>query len=126
MPADLSVLVDDLVAESAVVEAVLDPLRPSQWSLSTPATGWSIGDQVSHLAYFDEATLQSLVDPEGFRHDTDQMTAGGDDFPDRIAATHRGRSGTELLGWFRDARAAWWRPTVASTPDDGCRGTGRT
>jgi uncharacterized protein (TIGR03084 family) len=106
MPADLSALVDDLVAESAVLEAVLDPLRPSQWSLPTPATGWSIGDQVSHLAYFDEATLQSLVDPEGFRHDADQMTTGGDDFPDRIAAAHRGRSGTELLGWFRDARAA--------------------
>jgi uncharacterized protein (TIGR03084 family) len=106
MSADLSVLVDDLVAESAVLEAVLDPLRPSQWLLPTPANCWSIGDQVSHLAYFDEATLQSLVDPDGFRRDAELLTAGGNDFPDRIAAAHRGRSGADLLGWFRDARAA--------------------
>jgi uncharacterized protein (TIGR03084 family) len=106
MPVDLSVLVDDLVTESAALEAVLDPLRPSQWSLPTPAIGWSVGDQVSHLAYFDETTLQSLVDPDRFRHDAELLTAEGNDFPERIAAAHRGRSGADLLGWFRDARAA--------------------
>ena len=61
MAADLAALVDDLVAESEVLHAALDGLRPDQWSLATPAAGWSVGDHVSHLAYFDVTTLQSLT-----------------------------------------------------------------
>jgi uncharacterized protein (TIGR03083 family) len=106
MAAELSVLVDDLVIESVALRGVLDQLGPAEWSLPTPATGWSVGDHVSHLAYFDEMTLQSLVDPDQFRRDAELLTAGGDDFPDRIAAEHRLRSGTDLLSWFLDARAA--------------------
>jgi uncharacterized protein (TIGR03084 family) len=106
MAADLAALVDDLVAESAAVDAVLDALLPEQWSLVTPAAGWSVGDQVSHLAYFDGTTLQSLTDPEQFRRDAEALTAGGGDFSDRIAAAYRGRLGADLLGWFRTARAA--------------------
>ena len=81
-------------------------LGPAEWWLPTPATGWSLGDQVSHLAYFDGTTLQSLVDPDQFRRDAELLTASGSDFPDRIAAEHRHRSGADLLGWFREARAA--------------------
>ena len=119
MAADLSALVDDLVAESAALEAVLERLRPSQWSLPTLAAGWAVGDQVSHLAYFDEATLQSLVDPDQFLRDAEVLTSVGAGFPDRIAAQHRGRPGAELLSWFRDARAA----LVAAyrVVDPGCR-----
>jgi uncharacterized protein (TIGR03084 family) len=103
--ADLPALVDDLVAESAALDAVLDGLRTVQWSLATPAAGWTVSDQVSHLAYFDEKTLQSLVEPERFRSDTEALTTGGD-FSDRIAATYRGRPAPELLSWFRAARGA--------------------
>ena len=119
MVADLSALVDDLVAESAALDAVLEHLRPAQWSLPTPATGWSVGDQVSHLAFFDEATLQSLVDPDQFRRDAEVLRSGGPGFPDRIAAQHRGRPGADLLGWFREARAAL--VPAYRTVDPGCR-----
>ena len=86
--------------------ATLVGLRPEQWSLATPAVGWSLGDQVSHLAYFDVTTLQSLVDPEQFRLDAAALKAGGDDLADRIAAQYRGLSGEALLAWFQTARAA--------------------
>jgi uncharacterized protein (TIGR03084 family) len=104
--ADLGVLVDDLVAETAVLHGALDGLRPEQWSLATPAAGWSVGDHVSHLAYFDGTTLQSLLDPEQFRLDAAALRAGGDDFSDRIAAEYRNLPGEALLAWFRAARAA--------------------
>jgi len=106
MAADLPALVDDLVAETAVLHAALDGLRPEQWSLATPAVGWSVGDHVSHLAYFDRTTLQSLLDPEQFRLDAAALRARGDDFSDRIAAEHRGLPGEALLAWFQTARAA--------------------
>ncbi|MGP0032737.1 MAG: TIGR03084 family metal-binding protein [Acidimicrobiales bacterium] len=106
MAADLQVLVDDLMTESADLDEILGRLAPPQWSLATPAVGWSIADQVSHLAYFDEATRQSLVDPDQFRRDADRLVAGGEDFADRIVAAYRGRPGAELLDWFRTARRA--------------------
>jgi uncharacterized protein (TIGR03084 family) len=92
------------VAESAALDAVLEGLQPMQWSLATPAVGWTVGDQVSHLAYFDGATLESLVDPERFRLDADALTSGGD-VSDRIAAAYHGRPWAELLSWFRAGRA---------------------
>ena len=106
MAADLSALIDDLVDESSALNAVLERLRPSQWSLPTLAAGWAVGDQVSHLAFFDEAALRSLVDPDQFRRDAELLKSGGAGFPDRIAAQHRGRPGADLLRWFRQARAA--------------------
>src|ERR1700722_18107587 len=106
MAADLAALVDDLVAETAVLQCALDGLRPEQWSMSTPAVGWSVGDHVSHLAYFDGTTLQSLTDPEQFRLDAAVLKADGDDFSDRIAAEYRSLTGEALLAWFQTVRAA--------------------
>jgi uncharacterized protein (TIGR03084 family) len=105
MAADLAALVDDLVAESGSLDIVLDGLRLEQWSLATPAAGWSVGDQVSHLAYFDSTTLQSLIAPEQFRVDAVALRARGDDFSDRIAADHRDLPGSDLHAWFQTARA---------------------
>ncbi len=104
MATDLQALVNDLVGESAALVAVLEGLRPRQWSLATPAAGWIIADQVSHLAYFDETTLQSLSDPDQFRRDAEVLVGDGANFPDRIAGEYRGRA--DLFDWFRTARAA--------------------
>ena len=81
--------------------------------------GWVVGDQVSHLAYFDETTIQSMVDPDQFRRDAVVLTSGGGGFPDRIAAQHHGRPGAGLLSWFGDARAAL--VTAYRAVDPGCR-----
>ena len=104
MPADLSALTADLVAETTSLQEILGPLTPPQWRLPTPAEGWSIADQVSHLAYFDEAALLSIRAPDRFRREAAALAGRGDDFPDQIAAGHRHLSAAELLAWFRAAR----------------------
>jgi uncharacterized protein (TIGR03084 family) len=106
MTTDLQEIVDDLVAESDTLTTVLEKLEPRTWFLQTPAAGWSIADQVSHLAYFDETARQSLVDPVQFRLDADELMSGGDDFSDRIAVRYRDLNGVDLLSWFRTARLA--------------------
>jgi uncharacterized protein (TIGR03084 family) len=104
MPVSMAALCDDLAAESAELRTVLAGLSEAQWREDTPAAGWTIADQVSHLAYFDDVALRSATDPEAFAAEKDAMDADGGVNPDTIAARFRDLSGAELLTWFDDAR----------------------
>lgn len=105
MAIDMNALLGDLVAETEVVVAMLAPLSDSAWELPTPAAGWVIRDQVTHLAYFDEAALLSLRDPEQFQADAASLGVYGDLFPDEIAKRYRDVAPAKLLAWLKDARA---------------------
>jgi uncharacterized protein (TIGR03084 family) len=104
LPADLGALVADLAAETAALRAILDPLADDDWLLATPAVGWTIADQVSHLAYFDEAAVTSATDPDKFAADLAEISAGGVN-ADTIAAQHRQLTPAQLRDWFGRARA---------------------
>ncbi|OJY39867.1 TIGR03084 family metal-binding protein [Pseudonocardia sp. 73-21] len=104
MPVSMDALADDLAAETAVLRELLAPLDERDWRRATPAAGWSIGDQVAHLAHFDDVAVQSAVEPDAFRVELEQIVAAGGVSPDTIAELYRGRSGAELLAWFDDAR----------------------
>src|ERR1700719_2951231 len=67
MPVDMTALAADLAAESAVTRALVAGLEEAGWRAPTPAAGWDIADQISHLAYFDEVAVQSAVRPDAFR-----------------------------------------------------------
>ena len=104
MAIDLPELLEDLEAESAELDVRLDGLTPEQWNLDTPAPGWTIADQVSHLAYFDDAAALSSADADRFRTDADDLMGMDVDFASIIAARYRALSGDELLAWFHAAR----------------------
>ena len=55
---------DALESTSAAVAAIADSLP--DWSISTPAEGWTVAHQVAHLAWTDEVSLVSATDPDGF------------------------------------------------------------
>lgn len=100
-------LAGDLAAESAELRALLADLPddPTGWGRPTPAVGWSVRDQISHLAYFDDVAIRSATDPDGFADDLARMLADGGVDPDRIAARFRTTPGPELLAWFDSARS---------------------
>jgi uncharacterized protein (TIGR03084 family) len=103
MPVDMAALAADLAAESAVTRALVAGLDEVSWRTPTPAAGWDIADQISHLAYFDEVAVQSAVRPDEFRA---ALAAAPDHVdPDMIAARYRDRTGAQLLAWFDAARA---------------------
>ncbi|MCH7809538.1 MAG: maleylpyruvate isomerase N-terminal domain-containing protein, partial [Chloroflexi bacterium] len=62
----LAGIVNDLEAEQAALGKVLDGLSEADWDTQTPAEGWSVRDQVSHLASFDEAATRAMQDREAF------------------------------------------------------------
>jgi len=98
----MDALADDLVAESAVLRAMLAPLTAADWLRDTPAAGWTIADQATHLAHFDEVALRSATEPDAFR--AELAAAGGVD-PDAIAQRYRRMPGAEVMAWFDGARA---------------------
>jgi uncharacterized protein (TIGR03083 family) len=47
---EFDALVDDLVAEELALDELVAPLDGAAWSMPTPAEGWTVRDQVAHLA----------------------------------------------------------------------------
>ena len=105
MPADLRALLRDLDAETVALDAIIGPLDEADWRCPTPAVGWTIADQVSHLAYFDDVAVLSAISPEAFIAERDRADAAGGIDPDVIAARYRDRDSAALRPWFAESRA---------------------
>ena len=81
MALDYPKLLADLRVESDLVIERLTALAEDHWTLPTPAQGWSIRDQVSHLAFFDDSTILALRDAREFRSHADELMAARHGFP---------------------------------------------
>jgi uncharacterized protein (TIGR03084 family) len=105
MAVSVDELRQDLLAESADLLALLRPLREAAWRTPTPAAGWTIADQVGHLAYFDKAAGLAMLEPERFSAEAARMSSTGTNFPDRLVLEYRNLTGSQVLAWFEGARS---------------------
>ena len=111
-------LLDDLDAEFGDLRGVVDPLTDTdpRWDLATPAEGWAVRDQISHLAFFDDAGRMAMVEPDAFSRSVEEVTAD----PDALMDVHlvRGRSigGDELLAWWDGAHRAMVNAFAVADP----------
>ncbi|MCG7203687.1 TIGR03084 family metal-binding protein [Streptomyces arenae] len=94
-------LTEDLDAESADLRRLVAPLDETGWRLPTPAAGWSVLDQLTHLAHYDEAAVMAACHPERFAAEAARQPQPT---PDDIAARHRSLSGADALDWYDRAR----------------------
>ncbi len=104
MTADMAVLVRDLGAESEVVQQMLGGLEPADYDRATPADGWAIRDQLSHLAYFDTMEILAIAEPERFLAATDELLEHGNSFVDEIAKKYSHMPAGDLREWFTTTR----------------------
>ncbi len=119
-------LLDDLAAEVQDLDTLLSGLSQDQWRIATPAPGWNVADQVIHLGLFDRRCLWSMVDPERFTNDLQNMRTNGG--VDALHDAERARTPHDLLQWWRDgareleqaarsldlsARCAWYGPSMS-------------
>ncbi len=95
----------DLAGEHAALDGLVAELGDEDWDRATPAPGWTVRDQVGHLAWFDGAARLAVND-----HEALAAAVAGVTGPDRLMAIHlrkgRGLSPGELLAWWRGERAA--------------------
>jgi uncharacterized protein (TIGR03084 family) len=63
---DLAALLADLRAEAEDLDQLVAALDAGGWDTPTPATGWTVAHQVSHLAWTDRLACLATRDPAGF------------------------------------------------------------
>jgi uncharacterized protein (TIGR03084 family) len=92
----------------------------------TPAPGWAVRDQISHLWYFDDRAVMAATDPDAFVADAKQiMAATGDPSVEhgRTAPPHqlledwrqgRARMIEVLRGLDPSARIVWYGPAMGA------------
>jgi uncharacterized protein (TIGR03084 family) len=110
-------LLADLLAETGELHELIGTLPVEQWSTPTPAEPWTILDQVTHLAYFDERATLAATDGERFKVEAKNLVALGDDYPDQLMRQFHELSPIEVLVWFRKARARFLRVFSDLDPD---------
>ncbi|GAA1990656.1 TIGR03084 family metal-binding protein [Kitasatospora viridis] len=116
---DTAEILADLRAEGDALDALVEPLDPAGWRTPTPAPGWTIAHQISHLAWTDEWALRAVRDPEGFHAAATGLLVGAtefDGFVDQGAAAGAALAPRDLLDWWRAGRAELLA-ALAEVPD---------
>lgn len=119
MAVDMADLLAQLDSQTRGLFAALEEIDEPVWDHATPAERWTVRDQVTHLAFFDEIATMSILLPSRFQIEAELLTSGGMDFPDRVAQRYASMPGDEVLAWFRRARAEF--AAVASGADPSAR-----
>lgn len=101
---EMAALCDDLAAEHAALDAIVVDLDEARFDLPTPAEGWSVRDQIGHLAYSDVAAYFAAAEPEAFARDNAAVPR--EQRKERQLTIGRAMSGPQLLHWWRLSRAA--------------------
>jgi uncharacterized protein (TIGR03084 family) len=94
---------DDLAAEHRELDELV---AVADLSTPTPARGWSVGDQISHLWFFDQQALIALTDPPRFEAGAAELLAAvTDGSADPSVALGRVLGKGELIRRWRVDRA---------------------
>jgi uncharacterized protein (TIGR03084 family) len=122
----------ELKDEYESLDSIVSGLSESEWEKVTPFYGWTIKNEISHIAYFDEAAKISAVSEEKFTINMGKLLEGFTSFDDIHAKVHSvgGRlSAPDLLKWWRTqrnqliaeyqkldpkSRLPWYGPTMSA------------
>lgn len=104
----------DLAAEHDQLAGLLDGRPESDWQVDTPATGWRVVDQISHLAFFDEQASLATTQPDAFTEGIADVA----EFEARHLAEGRRLGGPATLAWWRGANDRLRADLVSLDPRD--------
>jgi uncharacterized protein (TIGR03084 family) len=106
----------DMVAEQDDLDTFVCGLEGGDWDRPTPAEGWSVRDQIGHLAFFDAAAVRALTAAEQFRAEVEAVLAQGAEFTEHHLDEARARSSAGLLESWRRGRQDLLRAAAAADP----------
>ena len=103
-------VLQDLVEEQEALDAVVAPATVEQWVRETPSPGWSVGDQIGHLAYFDGTAALAITDREAFEAHRRELVRSMSDDAAEDATLGSSRALRHLTCWPRGAGTATRSP----------------
>lgn len=101
---DLDSLLADLAAEGDSLDALVAPLPAARWADPTPAEGWTIAHQISHLAWTDEQAVVAATDAAAFGRLLEQALADPAGYVEAGATEGAGEDPARLLARWREGR----------------------
>lgn len=105
----------DLEAEHDALDAVVADITEDQWNTDTPAEGWDVKDTIVHLIHADVAARIAVTEPDRFLElKTGLLTSGFES----VFGSKDGKTGTEILAWWRDERSQMLTAFAARGPKD--------
>jgi len=125
--AAMDAICNDLAAEHHDLDEIVAAAAEDAWDALTPADGWMVRDQISHLWFFDQRAVLALTDPDAFAADMQWLLSTGG--TDASIVPGRERSPAELLAAWRadrqhlldvargvdpSARIPWYGPSMAA------------
>lgn len=113
---DLNALLADLTAEGESLDALVTPLEPAGWATSTPAEGWTIAHQISHLAWTDDQATVAATDAAAFDEVILWMMANAETAVDAAAAEGAADAPSKLLERWRTGRIRMVEALAAVPP----------
>jgi uncharacterized protein (TIGR03084 family) len=114
---NLARLCSDLEAEHRSLDEIVRTLDEGDWDRPSAAEGWSVRDQISHLAFFDEAGTQAVTDPTAFTAGLDAITRDPVSFMEDPLIKGRAMPTGEVLDWWRQARSGMLAAFADVDPD---------
>lgn len=92
-----------LVAEGDDLDVLVTAVH--DWSIPTPAPGWTIAHQIAHLAWSDANALSALHTPDAFSAELGRAETEGSGYADKAAAAGAAKPRSVLLDEWRAGRA---------------------
>jgi uncharacterized protein (TIGR03084 family) len=112
-------LLADLVAERADLRSMLSRVPNDAFDLMTPAEPWLVRDQISHLAFYDEAATKAATSDESFSEGVSLMAElGAEAYMHQHIARGREMEPAELMAWLADAESDMLAALARRDPDD--------
>lgn len=94
----------DLAAEGQALDNVVADLDEATWLKETPFYGWTIKDEISHLAYFDRLVRYSASDEGSFNSEMEEIVKDLENFFQNTLKPGLAMGVPDLLEWWRKER----------------------
>lgn len=108
----------DLADEGQALYEIVSNISDADWDKETPFSGWTVKDEVAHIAYFHMFARLSATDKKAFEK---EMTKLADDFENIFEVTMqpgRSKSNAELLDWLQTEQKAMTEAYLALDPKE--------
>ena len=96
----------DLAKEYEELDTIVAALDESGWNVMTPAEGWTVKDQIRHLAYYDERAKLAVTEPEAFDQHLADITMDPEGHRENLEKVGKELAVAELLNRWRQERRA--------------------